>query len=152
MDKTVVLQYEKDSSIVKIKKKNLNRKNLFLTGDFQEDINFQKLNSYNLNIINEIITIKKEINLSNINNCDLFICNINKIENEKEIFTYLGAFLINKEFINSECKIFIVCPNEIKEHYKNDKTFNDSSIYHLNNFNQIYEIFDNLSLEKSIKI
>tara|TARA_Y100000813_G_C24140684_1_gene342289 strand:+ start:804 stop:1313 length:510 start_codon:yes stop_codon:yes gene_type:complete len=153
MDNTVVLQYEKSSSEVKIKKKNLNFKNLFLTGNMSNVENISKLYNYNFNITNEIINNdNKKINLSNINFCDIFICLFNSKENEKEIFTYLGAVLVNKEFINPECKIFVVCPNNLKLDYKNDETFNNKSVYHLNSIDQIYEILDKSDIEKTVKI
>ena len=75
MDNTVVLQYEKSSSEVKVRKKNFNVKNLFLTGNMSNNQNIEKLNNYNFNITNEIINEdNKKINLSNINFCDIFIC------------------------------------------------------------------------------
>ena len=153
MDNTVVLQYEKSSSEVKVRKKNFNSKNLFLTGNISNNQNIEKLNNYNFNITNEIINEdNKKINLSNINFCDIFICLFDRKENEKEIFTFLGAILVNKEFINPECKIFVVSSNDLKLQYKNDEIFNNSSIYHVNSIEQLYEIFDKSDIEKNVKI
>ena len=153
MDNTVVLQYEKKSSEVKVKKKKFNSKNLFLTGNMSSNVNINKLNNYNFKITNQLINKDNlKINLSNINFCDIFICFFDNKENEKEIFTFLGAVLVNKEFINPECKIFVISTNDLKLQYKNDQTFNNSSIYHLNSIEQLYEIFDKSDIEKSVKI